>query len=91
VCHTVCLVRNIRNPVIQRQAVPLAEGFDAKVWRLQVCVESLSSSLSMTLPTFAAEHRRLQQGGAPVPIDRYLLPTELSAANPYTATAAVDR
>jgi len=39
----------------------------------------------MTLPAFAAEHRRLQHGARS---HRYLLSTGRSAANPPTAVAA---
>jgi len=47
----------------------------------------------MTIPSFAAERRRLQQGArsATAAIDRYLLPVGRSAANPLAATAALDR
>jgi len=49
-------------------------------------------AVNVMLPTFAAEHRRLLHGAHNMPtgIDRYLLPTGHSAANPPAATAAVD-
>jgi len=47
----------------------------------------------MTIPSFAAERRRLQQGArsATAAIDRYLLPVGRSAANLLAATAALYR
>jgi len=56
----------------------------------QVCVESPSSALNMTLPAFAAERRRCTRS-APTAIDRYLLPAGRSAANPQASVAAVDQ
>ena len=44
----------------------------------------------MTLPAFAAEHRRACSM-APAVIDRYLLPAGRSAADPPAAVVAVDR
>jgi len=53
----------------------------------QVCVQPPTPAVNVTLPAFADERRA---AGA-VRIDRYILPSERSAANLSTAVAAVDR
>jgi len=61
---------------------------------LKVCVEPPPSAVNVTLPAFAAERRLLQRGArstAPAALDRHLLPTGRSVANPPAAVAAVDR
>ena len=59
----------------------------------QVSVKPPPSALNMTLPAFAAERRRVQHGtrSASTGIDRYLLRSGRSAANPPSTVAAVDR
>jgi len=59
-------------------------------------VSSVLRHVIMTLPAFAAERREeapplLSAGACRAVIDRYLLPTRRSAANPPRAAAAVDR
>ena len=59
--------------------------------RSQVCVEPPLSAVSMMLFAFAAERRRLLHGArsAPAAVDRYIVPTGCSVANP--PGAVVDR
>jgi len=61
--------------------------------RRQVYTPRPRSAVNVTLPSIAAERRRLLHGArsAPAAVDRYLLPAARSAANPLHAAAAVDR
>ena len=62
------------------------------LFRKQVCIQLPTSAVNVALPTFAAVRRAAAPcccGACRAAIDRYLLPTGPTAANPPYAAAAV--